>query len=748
MAETPSHRPRQATLSLQHEAPSQRDPGHDNHTSGHRYDPSTGRFEPDRSLGSDATSPVIRYYKTLKSQNTGEVPGESSNQQSLYPQQRPRASTGVVQYDNRQNPLHPQLEKPSNMIASGGNRSLHQSEDRRPSGSNALRNTNAAQPQQVSVGQTPLNDIQQVRDQYKMYAQQFYTLTQPQKDEMKILRGIIDAHEKSGSGRPQKNGRGRTKDSRRQVQHRQRQPQTLARPAAKRNVGHVDISSDAEDQNTARPQAKKVRQDLHGNEDMAMYEEMPGPTAASQRDGAMKSTKVVGPRKSVQRWVDEQTEQTNAMPNQYHEMQPQEVDPADQRSDSNYVPDVRPLRVQHHRDGTRTEHFHLRPLETLIPKPFGRLAHFVPPDTILMVVSPDDDCGYVCPSGSTEVETRTYMSLAAAQLGMITAYQVKSLQEAMVPLEHIKVAVYDDRTGFQEPTAGINDEGRVASLTNQMERAVRSPNDDGGGSRGPAASNIGEVRGASPPRNVPQPVNTPKLGNGMPMTPANQTNSNAGTSQKSAPIQATSLSLDGSKQQESSPAAVNSQVDQPAHERHSHSQPPEVIEAEISVNEIGMPQQQTYASISSLDPDTQSHTNKDQSSSDRQEFSGSLSLPLAHPASDPTFLDGAFDIDSINYGQTGDMPQSEAEHSLLSHSQSGCFGDMLSEDWLNCPMPAAEVLDQNPGIGISTLEQNMQPTDVVPHASSGMSVWDRPLLQESDDILMGLDFNMDRDMAY
>ncbi|KAG7005124.1 hypothetical protein G7Y79_00021g049910 [Physcia stellaris] len=720
--------------------------GHDNHTSGHGYNPSTGRFEPDRSLGYDATFPVLRHRKTLERQSTGEVSGESSNRQSLNPQQRLRASTGAVQYDNQQNLLRPQFQKPSNTIASGGNHSLDQSKARRPSGSNAFGNTTAAQPQQVSVGQTPLNDIQQVQNRYNMYAQQFYTLTESQRNEMKVLRGIIVAHEKSGSGRSLNTGRGATRDSRRHIQNRQRQPQQLSRPAGKRNVGHVDVSSDAEGHSTARPQAKKARQSLHGNEDTAMYEGSPGRSAAmsaaNQRGGVMKSTNLVGPRNSVQRWVDEQIEQTNTMPTLAQEG----VDPAEQQSDSSSVPDVRPLRVQHHRDGSRTEHFHLRPQQTMIPQPFGRLAHFVPPDTILMVVSPDDDCGYVCPSGSTEAGTRTYMSLAAAQLGMMTAYQVKSMQEAMVPLQHIKVAVYDDRIGFQKPTAGISIEGRVSSLVSHVERTVEPPNDDEEGSRVPAASSSAEARA---PDVVQQPSSTPKPGNRTPMTAAKQPNSNPGTSQKSAPIHPTSLDPDGSKQQESSAAAANSQADQPAHVKHSHPQTPRTTASGNSANEKAIPKSQSHASTSNSDRDTQFYTNKDQSSSDGQELHGSASLPQPHPASDPTFLDGAYDMESMNYGQAAALPQSDAEHSQMPHSLSGSFSDMLTKDWPDCPMPI-EMLNQDPRIagaaGTSALETNMQPTDAVQHANASTSVWDQPLLQENDEIFAGLDFDMDCDM--
>ena len=511
----------QATPRFQQEVPSQRDPVHDNHTSGHGYNSSTGRFEPDHSLSTDPTSPVIIYHQAIRGQDTGVVPVETSNQQSSHPQQRAHGSMGVIQYDNRQKPMHPQAKPASNMVAGGSDRSWDQSNGRRPSSSSAPINADTAEPQQISVGQTPLNDIQQVRDQYKFYALQFHTLTQPQKEEMKILRRVIDAHEKSGSGRPQKNSRGPTRGSRGKVQHRQRQPQTISRPAAKRNVGHVEISSDVEDQKIAQPRPKKARHSFPGNYDTATYEELPESTTAmiraSQRDRTLRSTKLVGPRMSVQSWVDEQVEQTHAIPSQSQGVQDDEVNP----SDSSSMLDLRPLQdqepnIQHHRDGTRTEQFRLRPRETLIAKPFGRLAHFVPPDTILMVLSPEDDCGYVCPSGSTKVDTRTYMSLAAVQLGMIAAYQVKSLQEALLPLEHIKLAVYDDRIGFQEPTAGINDEGRVASLIYHPEQAMEPPSDEGEEPSGNAASNNGQGRVTSPPQNAQQPTNTAKLGNGTP----------------------------------------------------------------------------------------------------------------------------------------------------------------------------------------------------------------------------------------
>ena len=212
------------------------------------------------------------------------------------------------------------------------------------------------------------------------------------------------------------------------------------------------------------------------------------------------------------------------------------------------------------------------------------------------------------------------------------------------------------------------------------------------------------------------------------------------------------------------------------------------MEAEVSVNESAMPKPQSHASISSLDLDSQSRTNKEQSlhsaigkensqdhqsSPDDQGLDGNSSLPLAHPASGPMLFDGAFSTGSMNYGQADDLPQSDTEHSFMSHSQPGLFGDVSAEEWLNRPMPATEALNPDPievadATGVSTLENKARPLDFVQPAKaadhrqkvedfkaspelehiSAMSVLDRSLLQESDDNLMEFDLDMDIDAVW
>lgn len=694
VAETPSHRPRQATIGLQREVPSQRNPCQ---TSGHALNPSTGLFVPDQSLGIGTTSTAIRRDQPLR-----DAPA------AMDPQQRVHASIEGAEYANnagdresrkydanQQNSMHLEATASSNIAASGSNRVIHQSEGHRPAESSTPRSTNATHPQLIPVGETPLNDIQKVRTQYRMYAQLFYELNQPQKEEMKILRGVIDAHETTSSRRPQRNGRGPARGSR---------TNTHYQPAAKRNVKHVDLSSDTDDHVLTRNRPKKARQILDDNNDTAMYEDTKGPTTAmngaNQRDGAIRKTKGVDPKKSVQRWVSEQSKQTNAMPNQDQRIHPDELDPASQQSDSSSVLDVRPLRhqveepnVQYHRDGTRTEHFRLRPREMLISMPFGRLAHFVPPDTILMVVSPDDDCGYVCPSGTTEVRTRTYMSLAAAQLGMIAAYQVKNMQEARVPLEHIKVAVYDDRLGFTEPTAGVDDEGQVASLLHHMERAVEPSNDDGDGVLGPAAGSNGDVRVESPSRDVGQPANTLSSGNRTPMIQADHINSNAGAAQKGT---ATTSSTEKSRQQDPQPAAVDPQTDQPAQDQHIHSQ---ISDAGISDNDIAMPHLQSHPNLSNLNGEAQSIANShvspvNQRTANAQECTVHQQVASRSPS----------------------YPELDAMFNAQEHPMH--------------PSPAEA-------------KSNAEPA-----ADRAMDVSDRPMIEESGNAMRDVDYDIDRDMAH
>ena len=64
--------------------------------------------------------------------------------------------------------------------------------------------------------------------------------------------------------------------------------------------------------------------------------------------------------------------------------------------------------------------------ETLV-KPRGLIKHFVPPDTILSVISKDAGHTYIC--ASAEGENRTYMTLLAGQVGLMASYQVKAKGE-------------------------------------------------------------------------------------------------------------------------------------------------------------------------------------------------------------------------------------------------------------------------------------------------------------------------------
>ena len=103
--------------------------------------------------------------------------------------------------------------------------------------------------------------------------------------------------------------------------------------------------------------------------------------------------------------------------------------------------------------------------EEALVKSGGFIEHRVPPDTILTVISKDAGHTYVCPSGSCDDDDRTYLSVCAGQMGLMACYQTKAKEEAGVPLEFIKIAVFDSRVGFKGPTAEVSENGDVISLT-------------------------------------------------------------------------------------------------------------------------------------------------------------------------------------------------------------------------------------------------------------------------------------------
>ena len=132
-----------------------------------------------------------------------------------------------------------------------------------------------------------------------------------------------------------------------------------------------------------------------------------------------------------------------------------------ERAQRNRMPDV--IR---HPNGDRTESWTIGGSEETVVKPRGLIEHFVPPDTVLSVISKDAGNTYICPSGDRDHDNRTYMSLRAGQMGLMASYQVKAKEQEGVPLEHIKMAIFDDRVGFQGPTAGVSETGDVISLAN------------------------------------------------------------------------------------------------------------------------------------------------------------------------------------------------------------------------------------------------------------------------------------------
>ena len=130
-----------------------------------------------------------------------------------------------------------------------------------------------------------------------------------------------------------------------------------------------------------------------------------------------------------------------------------------ERAQRNRIPEV-----IHHPNGDRTESWTIGGSEETVVKPRGLIEHFVPPDTVLVVISKDAGNTYICPSGDRDHDNRTYMSLRAGQMGLMASYQVKAKEQEGVPLEHIKMAIFDDRVGFQGPTAGVSESGDVISL--------------------------------------------------------------------------------------------------------------------------------------------------------------------------------------------------------------------------------------------------------------------------------------------
>ena len=257
------------------------------------------------------------------------------------------------------------------------------------------------------------------------------------------------------------------------------------RQKTKRKAKSIDpsLTSNAIEEDLIAPQPKRVRRILGHNNDAAMFKDMAGPVAAV--NGTFNSSSAVPnaggsepPKSAANRengnppnsfapkaraetltHFDQPTADGNLSKNLTLHKEPSALSHSIRPLDT-HVPNRRP-EVVHHSIGTRTESWTVGEGEETTVKPRGLIEHLVEPDTVLYIISKDAGNTYVCSSGSQD---RTYMSLNAGQMGMMASYQVKAKEAEGVPREHVKMAVFDDRVGFQGPTAEISDTGDVISL--------------------------------------------------------------------------------------------------------------------------------------------------------------------------------------------------------------------------------------------------------------------------------------------
>ena len=257
------------------------------------------------------------------------------------------------------------------------------------------------------------------------------------------------------------------------------------RQKTKRKAKSIDpsLTSTAIEEDLIAPQPKRVRRILGHNNDAAMFEEFTGPVAAvnctfDSSSAVPNAGSLEPPKSAVNRengnppnsfapkaraetltHFDQPTADGNLSENLTLHKEPSALSHSIRPLDT-HVLNRRP-EVVHHSIGTRTESWTVGEGEETTVKPRGLIEHLVEPDTILYIISKDAGNTYVCASGSQD---RTYMSLNAGQMGMMASYQVKAKEAEGVPREHVKMAVFDDRVGFQGPTAEISDTGDVISL--------------------------------------------------------------------------------------------------------------------------------------------------------------------------------------------------------------------------------------------------------------------------------------------
>ena len=216
----------------------------------------------------------------------------------------------------------------------------------------------------------------------------------------------------------------------------------------KRKAISIDpsLTSNAIEEDLIAPQPKRVRRILGHNNDAAMFEDMAGPVAAV--NGTFDSSSAVPNAASPEPPKSAVNRENGNPPNGFAPKARAETLTHFDRSpaDGNLSKDLRLHKELSAESRTTCE---------------GLIEHLVEPDTVLYIISKDAGNTYVCTSGSQD---RTYMSLIAGQMGMMASYQVTAKEAEGVPREHVKMAIFDDRVGFQGPTAEISDKGDVISL--------------------------------------------------------------------------------------------------------------------------------------------------------------------------------------------------------------------------------------------------------------------------------------------
>ena len=337
-----------------------------------------------------------------------------------------------------------------------------------------------------------------------------------------------------------------------------------SRNSLKRKASHIDLTSDTEDSSLTSSRPKKVCQDRNQNNDIGMFDHTALPESASQVPAlhcdTSRNVQAPAPPSTTPR-LNGGAPHNNEFPN-LASVAPRQF-PRPSSADD--------LEVDLSSDENGPSQGH----------PQGLLPPFVPLDATIWVFSKETGESYLCLAGATDPAERENMSINAAELALITAYQAQEEEMVDSTLKNIEIAVYNKRVGYKKGTVGFNAEGQAKSLKAANQRPKMNPRQN-------ISNTKGHTNSAEQMRRDRRPYN------------------------KATPLEPTTridpVVLDDGFQQ----PTANPRVQTLMHGRHDHPAASQVPSRQAPNRDIAIPRPSPRINPTALNEDFQSALNGDQ----------------------------------------------------------------------------------------------------------------------------------------